>query len=368
MTTSRSAVGALGITIALVVASVVGVPTHEAVVLVGVAFVVGLAVNAMARGVIRVLDGGGPAHGLRARTLIVALVPVVSLAAGAMAASGAMFVSARDLSTLVVTLIGAGTAGILGALVLASELRESAHEAAAAEDRQRLVERSRRELVAWVSHDLRTPLAGIRAMVEALDDGVVSDEATVRRYYTTMTGEADRLGRLINDLFELSRIDAHALQLAIERVSVDEMVADAIATTEALAHTKGVRVDGLLDGVDRQVLASTREMQRVMGNLLDNAVRHTPSGGAVRIEVTTDEDAYAVVSVVDQCGGIPAEDLDRVFDRAYRGDAARSPQDHGGGGLGLAIARGLVSAHDGDIAVRNDGDGCRFTIRLPLAG
>lgn len=367
MTAARGAVSGLGFLLALVTARAMAVPTDDALLLVGVAFVVGIAVHAVARSVIRLLERGSPDPGHRARTMIVALVPVVSLAAGAMAASWAMFVSAHDLSTLVVTLIGAGTAGVLGALALASELRERAQEAAAAEERQRMVERSRRELVAWVSHDLRTPLAGIRAMIEALDDGVVSDATTVKRYYATMIDEADRLGRLINGLFELSRIEAEALQLANERVSVDELVSDAVATTEALAHTKGVRVDGLLDGSDRQVLASMPEMVRAVANLLDNAVRHTPPGGTVRVEVST-EDRHAVLSVVDQCGGIPDEDLDRVFDRAYRGDAARSPHGHGGGGLGLAIARGLVSAHDGDISVRNHGDGCRFTIRLPLVG
>ena len=367
MTAARGAVSGLGFLLALVTARAMAVPTDDALLLVGVAFVVGIAVHAAARSVIRLLERGSPDPGHRARTMIVALVPVVSLAAGAMAASWAMFVSAHDLSTLVVTLIGAGTAGVLGALALASELRERAQEAAAAEERQRMVERSRRELVAWVSHDLRTPLAGIRAMIEALDDGVVSDATTVKRYYATMIDEADRLGRLINGLFELSRIEAEALQLASERVSVDELVSDAVATTEALAHTKGVRVDGLLDGSDRQVLASMPEMVRAVANLLDNAVRHTPPGGTVRVEVST-EDGHAVLSVVDQCGGIPDEDLDRVFDRAYRGDAARSPHGHGGGGLGLAIARGLVSAHDGDISVRNHGDGCRFTIRLPLVG
>ncbi len=109
-------------------------------------------------------------------------------------------------------------------------------------------------------------------------------------------------------------------------------------------------------------------MARVVRNLLDNAIRHTPSGGAVRVEVGVglDGDAnHAVLSVADECGGIPADDLDRVFELAYRGDTARTPGD-GGAGLGLAIARGFVEAHHGEIAVRNEAGGCRFTVRLPL--
>jgi signal transduction histidine kinase len=104
----------------------------------------------------------------------------------------------------------------------------------------------------------------------------------------------------------------------------------------------------------------------VVRNLLDNAIRHTPPGGSVEVAVCGG-DRHAEVSVLDGCGGIPAHDLDRVFDLAYRGDAARTPSSTGGAGLGLAIARGLVDAFDGDIAVRNEPGGCRFTVRLPLA-
>jgi signal transduction histidine kinase len=204
-------------------------------------------------------------------------------------------------------------------------------------------------------------------MAEALEDGVVSDGPTVARYHRTITEEADRLGRLVDDLFELSCIEADALHLAIERVSLSDLVSEAVASASVLADAKGVEVDGVVVSADREVLASSPEMVRVVRNLLDNAVRHTPAGGAVRVEVADDHD-HALVSVVDQCGGIPDEDLDRVFDLAYRGDPARSPSDGRGGGLGLAIARGLVTAHHGDIGVRNDGDGCRFTVRLPLAG
>jgi signal transduction histidine kinase len=296
--------------------------------------------------------------------LVVAVIPIASVLVGSLAAARAMFVSTHDLSALSVVVAGAGSAGVLGALRLARELATARERAELAAARERAIERSRRELVAWVSHDLRTPLAGIQAMVEALVDGVVDDSADVRDYHHRLADESVRLARLVDDLFELSRIEAHAVDLQLARVSLAEVVSDAVASASVLADAKGVRMDG--DLVHAQVEASTRELTRALSNLLDNAIRHTPPGGEVRVIVAHD-DRHAEVSVADGCGGIPTHDLDRVFDLAYRGDRARTPGAIGGAGLGLAIARGFVEAHRGDIAVRNDGDGCRFTVRLPLA-
>ncbi|MGQ0434320.1 MAG: sensor histidine kinase [Microthrixaceae bacterium] len=298
--------------------------------------------------------------------LTVALIPVASVGLGALAAAQSMFVSTHDLSALVVVVAGAGTAGVLGALTLARELAEARTRADDAAAHERAMERSRRELVAWVSHDLRSPLAGIQAMVEALDDRVVDDPAEVHAYYGRLTDEAARLSRLVDDLFELSRIEADALDLTLEPVSLGELVSDAVASTQPLAQAKGVRVDGRVTPRLPQVFASSRELTRVVVNLLDNAIRHTPPGGAVSVLVGH-EAGHAEVSVVDSCGGIPAQEIDRVFELAYRGDAARTPGAGGGAGLGLAIARGFVEAHRGDIAVHNEGRGCRFTVRLPLA-
>jgi signal transduction histidine kinase len=223
-----------------------------------------------------------------------------------------------------------------------------------------------------VSHDLRTPLSGIRAMVEALADGVVTDERAVADYHARLLAETDRLARLIDDLFELSRIDADAVQLTLERVSLGELVSEAVAAAAALAEAKGVELDGRAPEPAPEVAASSHELNRVVRNLLDNAIRHTPPGGRILVEVGA-ADGAAHLSVLDGCGGIPAGDLEHVFDVAYRGDAARSPDPGAasgagaGAGLGLAIADGLVRAHEGAIDVRNEGDGCRFTVRLPLA-
>ncbi|MGH9275833.1 MAG: sensor histidine kinase, partial [Acidimicrobiales bacterium] len=260
----------------------------------------------------------------------------------------------------------AGTAGIFGALALADELEAADLRTRDAAGRERAIERSRRQLVAWVSHDLRTPLAGIQAMVEALDDGVVEERDDVRTYYRRLTHETTRLARLVDDLFELSRIEADALDLTLERVSLGELVSDAVAAATVLGKAKGVSVDGEVVPRAPEVAASSRELTRVVQNLLDNAIRHTPPGGSVSVTVGH-RDEHAEVTVTDGCGGIPDHDLEHVFDLAYRGDAARTPGPGGGAGLGLAIARGFVEAHRGDIAVRNEGAGCRFTVRLPLA-
>ena len=351
----RAAVVAAGLAVAAAAAATLDMPGDDAVVLVATSFGVALAAYLAGHWALR-----------RSRSpVVVALIPVVAMAAGSLAAAQAMFVSSHDLSALVVVVAGAGTAGVLGALALASELERARRRVEVMAERERMLERSRRELVAWVSHDLRTPIAGIRAMVEALDDGVVDDPAEVRRYHRQLVGEADRLARLVDDLFELSRIEADALALTLEPVSLGELVSDAVASASVVAESKGVRVAGRVDGPAPRVSGSAPELTRAVHNLLDNAIRHTPPGGVVEVAVAG-IDGAAEVSVRDGCGGIPAADLDRVFDLAYRGDTARSPGYDEGAGLGLAIARGFVEAHRGDIAVRNEPGGCRFIVRLPL--
>ncbi|MFC4587852.1 sensor histidine kinase [Sphaerisporangium corydalis] len=231
-------------------------------------------------------------------------------------------------------------------------------------ERERALEGARRELVAWVSHDLRTPLAGMRAMVEALEDGVVDDAATVRRYHGQIGVEVDRLSHMVDDLFELSRIHAGALRLSPRRVGLGDVVADALAGVEALARAKGVRLTGEAGPV-LPVYADAAELGRALRNLVVNAIRHTPEDGTVTVRLVADA-STARLSVADGCGGIPEDDLPRVFDVAFRGEAARTPGPDRGAGLGLAIARGIVEAHEGAIAVVNEGAGCRFEIRLPV--
>ncbi len=147
------------------------------------------------------------------------------------------------------------------------------------------MEQSRREVIAWVSHDLRTPIARIRAMIEAINDGVVDDQSTVDRYHLAMQSEVEQLGGLVDDLFELSRIQADALRLSLEPVVLAELVSDTIASAQVTAEHKGVLLSG--DALDQSAMAklSIPEMARVLHNLLDNAIRHSPPGGEVRVAV-----------------------------------------------------------------------------------
>jgi signal transduction histidine kinase len=343
---------------------------------------------------------------------VASLAPVVAVAAGVAGGSWAMFISGHDLRTLVVILVGAGTVGVITALLFGGRISKASaglgelarrigeqSEDRGAQTSNRVVagdagpgelaglardldaalarleesraqaaalEQSRRELVAWVSHDLRTPLAGIRAMVEALEDRVVDDDETVDRYHRTIRVEVERLTSLVADLFELSRIHAGALRLELVPQRLDEVLSDVVAGATLLARAKGVVLVVSSESAP-VVRVSQSEMGRAVQNLIDNAIRHTLPGGTIRVEVATDEEASrATVSVSDGCGGIPEEDLVRVFDLAFRGDDARSPGD-GRAGLGLAVTRGLVEAQRGEVSVSNISGGCRFTISIALA-
>jgi signal transduction histidine kinase len=214
--------------------------------------------------------------------------------------------------------------------------------------------------VAWVSHDLRTPLAGLRAMAEALEDGLAADPP---RYHKQMRAEAERLATMVDDLFELSRIHSGTLQLSPDLITLNDLVSDVLSSTEALARERGVRLVGRATG-QLAVRADPRELSRALTNLLTNAIRHTPMGGNVHVGARP-EDEDALVSVTDGCGGIPEADLPHVFELAWRGTDARSPAPDSGAGLGLAIVRGVVEAHRGSVRVVNTGDGCCFEMRLP---
>jgi signal transduction histidine kinase len=249
---------------------------------------------------------------------------------------------------------------------LSQGLAEAHDRLGRARAREQALEASRRELVAWVSHDLRTPLAGLRAMAEALEDQVVIDPREVSHYHSQIRRETDRLTAMIDDLFELSKIHSGTLRLSRRLVGLEDLIAEVVASTEPMARAKGIRLGGsAVRGMP--VLIDSAEMGRAVRNLVTNAIRHTPPQGMIEV-IGEIQGGLACVSVSDECGGIPDGDLPRVFDVAFRGESARTPDPQGGGaGLGLSIARGIVDAHSGQIAVRNTGPGCQFTIRLPLA-
>lgn len=314
-------------------------------------------------------------RGLRGRSVtahvtVLLATTVLAVVAGVVAVAQAMFISEHDLEVLLVVLVAAGAVSLALALWSGGRLARASVWAAEARERERRLEESRRQLVAWVSHDLRTPLAGLRAMAEALEDGVVDDAATVSHYHRRMRVETDRISGLVDDLFELSRINAGTLHITLESVALADVVSDAVAAAAPVARAKRVRLEAAPSGYGT-VRGSEPELGRVFANLLLNAIRHTPADGVVRVDGGSDGRA-GWVAVTDGCGGIPEPDLPRVFDVAFRGAAARSPENDAvvptsGGGLGLAIVRGLVDVQDGEVAVANTDGGCRFTVRLPAA-
>ena len=235
-----------------------------------------------------------------------------------------------------------------------------------AREAERQAESARRELVAGIGHDLRSPLAGIRGMTDALLDGVVHRPGDVDEYLRRIRRETVRMAGMVEDLFQLSRATSAALRLPAERLALGEVASDAVAAEAAAAAAAGVTVRADDPACWPTVLGSDADLVRVLRNLLSNAFRHTPAGETVWISAGTRRDE-AWLAVADACGGIPEPDLDRVFDPGYRGTDARTPDETSGAGLGLAIAKALVEAQQGRISVTNEPPGCRFEITLPAA-
>ncbi len=240
--------------------------------------------------------------------------------------------------------------------IMAAQLEETARQ------REEL-EAMRRDLIAWVSHDLRTPLTSIRALVEALSDGVVTDPETVQRYYRTIRADVLSLNTLINDLFELAQLDA-GLVLEKSPHSFTDLISDALESFRGLSMVKNVEIVGTVSQNLDPVLLNAPKIGRVLSNLLANAVKYTPPGG--RVEVTAQRVGQSVrVTVMDSGPGFVEADLPRVFEKFYRGEQARS-RATGGAGLGLAIARRIVEAHDGRIWAENGpGGGALVGFDLP---
>ena len=231
--------------------------------------------------------------------------------------------------------------------------------------RQKALEQSRRDLVAAVSHDLRTPLTSIRAMIEALADGLVTDPTTVQRYYQTVRVQIENLSSLINDLFELSQLDTEQLQLRLEPVNINDLVSDIIETMQVEARAKELTLQGIFCEDLPIIRAEMAKVQRVLYNLIQNAIRHTPAAGFISLETKTVPEGIQV-EVSDTGEGISPEDLPHIFDQFFRGDKSRS-RETGGSGLGLAIAKRIVEAHQGRIWVESQvGQGTRFSFVLPL--
>jgi signal transduction histidine kinase len=245
---------------------------------------------------------------------------------------------------------------------LLDELAETRRTLAASRARERAAEDARRELVAFMSHDLRTPLSGLRALAEALEDGLIAD---VPRALAHLRTTVARMAGLVDDLFALSRVQGSQPVKPAVLVSLTELIDDVAVELGPAAEARQVHLEVEVPDDDRlAVLGSADDLARGLANLVANALQHTDPGLSVRLEAVRSADGHIQVAVADGCGGIPADSLPRVFDTGWRGTPSRGGDD-GGAGLGLAITRGVVESHAGSIRVVNVAGGCRFEVQLP---
>lgn len=342
---------------------------------------------------------------LRAALLVLSLLCLGATLAGVLGTAQAMFLSPHDLNVtivvaVVVAVVVTGAALLLSRMIsrehgslrdaatqlgaghdpgagrhrpLASEaeqVRQSLLDAGRAltesRERERALVVSQQDTFAAMSHDLRTPLAGIRAMAEALEDGLAADPAA---YHARILADADRLALMVNALFDLARPHGRPTALPPVSFSFSDVVSDCLAGLDALARSRRIVLSGHADDtVD--LTGDPSAISRAVDNVVTNALTATPPGGRVDVllERSPGPPAAAQLTVTDTCGGITDHDLPQVFDIGYRGsrpaDLARAAP--GGAGLGLAVTRKIIEAHHGTVTVTNTPPGCTFTLRLPL--
>jgi len=331
---------------------------------------------------------------------IAATVALATLAVGAIALL--MFISAHDAFTMAVLLVYAGVLTAYSASVLASgvmrdieavrdgvvavgegrrdlEIRTRANdeiaELAAAANRMAIqladreaerdvAEAARRDLIAAVSHDLRTPLTSLRLLADAIEDELV-DPTDRHGYLAQMSVHLASLSALIEDLFELSRLEAGDIQWSMQQVALDELVAETVEAMRPHADERRVAVRAEVNGSVAPARANPEKLQRVLFNLIQNAIRHTPADGSVTVAAESNG-SRVEVEVADTGHGVTAEDRERVFEPFFRGGATRSRTGEGTG-LGLTICRAIVEAHGGEIWLADSPDGTRVRFSLPVA-
>ena len=249
---------------------------------------------------------------------------------------------------------------------LAVTFNQMAEQLQAADRKQRELESLRRELVAWASHDLQTPLASMRAILEALADGIVDEPEMIKRYLNTAQRDVMSLSALMDDLFQMSQLDAGGFPLNQAQSSLSDLVSDTLESFSELAYRESIKLEGHVDADVDPVFMDTQAIGRVLNNLVSNALRHTAVGGEIKVHARRTGTGVEV-SVRDTGEGIREQDVPHIFERFYRGDASRSRHaGTGGAGLGLAIARGIVQAHGGNIRVESErGKGTQFTFNIP---
>jgi signal transduction histidine kinase len=385
--------GAVG---AFVVGSIAGMPREDLVDLLLLLSLAAAVTTLVSVGLARWMRGAALRHRLVALSILAVAVATANV--GVLAKL--MFVSAHDGLVVIALLVFASGAGIGVALSLSAStmrsfrqvtetaralgsgdldarvgvvrgdpeltaiarvLDEMADDLQESLERERVLEARRLDLIAAVSHDLRTPLASLRAMIEAIDDGIVQDPPSLRRYAGEMKGSVGSLVELVDDLFELVKLDARAIESETERARLKDIVTAAVTACGPHADAKELRVSAQLTGVED--VACSPRMVRVLQNLLTNAIRHTPADGSVTIDASLREGGLSVI-VSDTGEGIAADDLGRVFEPFWRGDRARSSE---GTGLGLALAQRIVESMNGTIEARSElGSGSRFLVWVPV--
>ena len=250
---------------------------------------------------------------------------------------------------------------------LADTINEMAQNLQEVEEQKQQLEQTRRDLTAWVSHDLRTPLTSIRVMIEAMLDGVVKDEKTVHRYLDTSRAEIEHLSGLIDDLFELAQLDVRHLRLNMQQASIRDLISDTLGSMMVKANQQGIILKGEVADDVEMIRMAPDKIQRVLTNVVDNAIKYTESGESVTLRAWRSGDEIRI-DIHNSGSYIPQDVLPRLFESFYRGERSRMRADDGdrGTGLGLAIARGFIEAHQGRIwATSTKEDGTTFSFTLP---
>ncbi|MGG6310466.1 cell wall metabolism sensor histidine kinase WalK [Paenibacillus macerans] len=245
--------------------------------------------------------------------------------------------------------------GIIGTIAVLQDVTE-----------QEKLEASRREFVANVSHELRTPLTTIKSYTEALEDGAMEDPELGSRFISVIQNQTERMIRLVTDLLHLSRLDSQEAQLRKQPTNVMEMLEEVADRFSFQMQEKDIKPTLFIASDVDTAWIDRDQIDQVLDNLISNAMKYTPEGGAIALEARLTDDRQLAVSVEDNGIGIPKKDLDRIFERFYRVDKARS-RNMGGTGLGLSIAREIVKAHGGTISLQSEfGKGTKVTFTLPM--
>ena len=278
---------------------------------------------------------------------------VIAIAAFLAGAAAVAVPSRMGAAQILLVVLAAGGAALATALAVRLAMEERS---------RREIEAARRQLVAAASHDLRTPLASLRLLVESIDDGVATGE-TRDRYLREIRTHVAVLSDLVDDLFELSRIEAGDISWTMRQVELGDLIGDTVAAMRAPAEERGVRLAAELPAGEVVAEADAEKLQRVLFNLIQNAIRHTPADGSVTVRARPSGGGVEV-EVADDGEGVPAADSERVFEAFYRGDASRAED---GAGLGLAISRAIVEAHGGRIWLEDGHPGTRVRVTLKAA-